>query len=70
MSVNFSQSTPGISSSSNFSAVSHCFPLVTPGRFSTLAMFCPMIMLMTVDLPTFGTPTNMILGFSFALFLT
>jgi len=31
--------------------------LVTPGRSSTIANRCPMILLKTVDLPTLGLPT-------------
>ena len=56
---NFFQSTPGISSRSNFSVLTHCLPLVTPGRSAALARAEPAKVLMKVDLPTLGMPQSM-----------
>jgi len=40
-----------------------CFPRVTPGRSSTLALRVPESRLMSEDLPTFGMPTIIMLAF-------
>ena len=53
---NFFHSTPGISSRSNLSVLTHCLPLVTPGRSAALARAEPAKVLMKVDLPTLGMP--------------
>ena len=55
---NFFHSTPGISSRSNFSVLTHCLPLVTPGRSAALARAEPAKVLMKVDLPTLGMPQS------------
>jgi len=55
---NFFQSTPGISSRSNFSVLTHCLPLVTPGRSAALARAEPANVLIKVDLPTLGMPQS------------
>ena len=49
---------PGVSSSCMpFFSFSHCFPLVTPGLSPVCALFFPVILFISDDLPTFGTPT-------------
>ena len=55
---NFFQSTPGMSSRSNFSVLTHCLPLVTPGRSAALARAEPANVLIKVDLPTLGMPQS------------
>ena len=51
-SSNLGQRLPGVSSSCSVeSTVTHCLPLVTPGRFSTLALAPPEIRFIKEDFP-------------------